>query len=85
MVMIFVVARVIIAIHVWLYVAAILMSGAWGAYKITWIIRMGPEARKYILYGYMGKTVMALPDAPSCHWVMWTHISVSLVCLSVLQ
>ena len=47
-VMTFVVVRVIIAIHVWLYVAVILMSGAWGAYKITWIIRMGPQARKYL-------------------------------------
>ena len=42
MVMVFVVVRVIIAIHLWLFLAAILMSGAWGAYKITWIIRMGP-------------------------------------------
>ena len=48
MAVIFIIARIVIAIHVWLYVAAIVMSGAWGAYKITWIIRMGPQARQYI-------------------------------------
>ena len=48
MAVVFVIARIVIAIHVWLYVAAILMSGAWGAYKVTWIIRMGPAARQYI-------------------------------------
>ena len=47
-VMTFVIARVVIAIHVWLYVAAILMSGAWGAFKTWQVIKMGSAARQYI-------------------------------------
>ena len=46
--MVLVIAKVIIFIHVWIFLAAILMSGAWGVHKTLQIIRMGPQARQYI-------------------------------------